>query len=132
MSHVADIAGPVLGKWTNLKRWAVVGDVLNKNKPAFDVCARLEDCGRTVYRVSPYSKGECFTSIDAIEEPVDAVNLIISPKLGLGVLDSMAAKGIQYAFIQPGADGGDVLPYAEKLGITVQQGCVLVTPLPKL
>ena len=131
-SHVADVDGPVLGV-ANLKRWAVVGDVLNQAKPAFDVCARLEACGRTVYRVSPYAKaGECFSSLDAIDAPIDAVNLIISPKIGVGVLDAMVAKGIKYVFIQPGADGGDVLPRAAQLSLTVQQGCVLVTALPKL
>ena len=60
------------------------------------------------------------------------VNLIISPKIGVGVLDTMASKGIKYVFIQPGADGGQVLPRAAELGLTVQQGCVLVTPLPSL
>ncbi|KAL1516028.1 hypothetical protein AB1Y20_002641 [Prymnesium parvum] len=131
-AHVTSPTGPVLGQ-PNLKRWAVVGDVLNAAKPAFDVCKRLEECGRTVYRVSPYCKdGSCFTSLDDIAEPIDAVNLIVSPKIGVGVLDSMAAKGIKYVFIQPGAEGGDVLPRAASLDLTVQQGCVLVTPLPDL
>ena len=99
--HVADVAGPVLGV-PDLKRWAVVGDVLNQAKPAFDVCKRLESCGRTVYRVSPYAKdGECFSSLDAIDEPIDAVNLIISPKLGVGVLDAMVRRADSYIIPLP-------------------------------
>mmetsp|Transcript_49383 Transcript_49383/g.158960 ORF Transcript_49383/g.158960 Transcript_49383/m.158960 type:complete len:135 (-) Transcript_49383:69-473(-) len=131
MSHVTSPTGPVLG--AHPRRWAVVGDVLNQNKPAFDVAARLEACGRNVARVSPYCKsGEVATSLEAVPGEIDAVNLIISPKLGVDVLEAAAARGIKYVFIQPGADGGEVLPRAAALGLTVQQGCVLVTPLPPL
>merc|ERR1712232_1136692 len=106
---------------------------MGRAKPAFAVCERLEQCGRTVQRVSPYCKsGECATSLEALTEPVDAINLIISPKIGVGVLEAAAAKGVRYTFIQPGADGGDVLSRAAELGLVTQQGCVLVTPLPDL
>mmetsp|Transcript_25996 Transcript_25996/g.39355 ORF Transcript_25996/g.39355 Transcript_25996/m.39355 type:complete len:165 (-) Transcript_25996:225-719(-) len=131
-------SSPVLGV-PNLRNWAVVGDVLNQQKPAFRVCQRLEDCGRNVYRVSPYKRKNdsgsvCYTSLEDIPDDItiDAVNLIISPGIGTKVLETMATKKIQYVFIQPGADGGDVLSRADELGLTVQQGCVLVTPLPDL
>ena len=96
MSHVTSPTGPVLG--AHPRRWAVVGDVLNQNKPAFDVAARLEACGRNVARVSPYCKsGEVATSLEAVPGEIDAVNLIISPKLGVDVLEAAAARGIKCA-----------------------------------
>ena len=94
MSHVTSPTGPVLG--AHPRRWAVVGDVLNHNKPAYDVAARLEACGRHVARVSPYCKsGEVATSLEAVPGEIDAVNLIISPKLGVDVLEAAAARGIK-------------------------------------
>ena len=96
MSHVTSPTGPVLG--AHPRRWAVVGDVLNQNKPAYDVAARLEACGRHVARVSPYCKsGEVATSLEAVPGEIDAVNLIISPKLGVDVLEAAAARGIKCA-----------------------------------
>eukprot|EP00547_Thalassionema_nitzschioides_P010546 CAMPEP_0194227832 /NCGR_PEP_ID=MMETSP0156-20130528/43061_1 /TAXON_ID=33649 /ORGANISM="Thalassionema nitzschioides, Strain L26-B" /LENGTH=181 /DNA_ID=CAMNT_0038960327 /DNA_START=424 /DNA_END=969 /DNA_ORIENTATION=- len=140
LSMSTSMESPVLGV-PNLRNWAVVGDVLNEQKPAFRVCQRLEEYGRTVYRVSPYNTRKkketniiVYPSLEEIPDDItiDAVNLIISPRIGTTVLESMAKKNIQYAFIQPGADGGGVLSRADELGITVQQGCVLVTPLPEL
>ncbi|CAJ1433308.1 unnamed protein product, partial [Effrenium voratum] len=94
--------GPVLGR--PLRRWAVVGDVLNPAKPAARVARRLEEAGRTVLKVSPYDKtGACFGKLEDVPE-VDALNLIISPKLGEEVLEDAKKLGIRYVFIQPGAD----------------------------
>jgi predicted CoA-binding protein len=131
--------GPVLGV-KGLARWAVVGDVTNPAKPAFRVANKLESSGRTVYRVSPYVKdpskqeGVVYKKLSDIppETKIDAVNLIISPRIGVSVLEEMANRDIRYAFIQPGADGGNVLAKAKELGIIVEQGCVLVQPLPSL
>ena len=133
--------GPVLGV-PGLRHWAVVGDVLNARKPAFSVCSRLEDCGRKVYRVSPYIRettNECYKTFDELvvdndnkNVKIDAVNLVVSPRIGVTILERMAKEGIKYVFIQPGADGGDVLARASELGLTVQRGCVLVTSLPEL
>lgn len=131
--------GPVLGV-KGLERWAVVGDVTNPAKPAFRVANKLESSGRTVYRVSPYVKdasqqeGVVYKKLSDIppETKIDAVNLIISPRIGVSVLEEMANRDIRYAFIQPGADGGNVLAKAKALGIIVEQGCVLVHPLPSL
>jgi predicted CoA-binding protein len=131
--------GPVLGV-KGLARWAVVGDVTNTAKPAFRVANKLESSGRTVYRVSPYVKDPSqqedvvYKKLSDIppETKIDAVNLIISPTIGVSVLEEMANRNIRYAFIQPGADGGNVLAKAKELGIIVEQGCVLVQPLPSL
>lgn len=151
---------PVLGV-KGLSNWVVVGDVTNTVKPAFAVAKKLEDSGRTVIRVSPYLRKQnvekskhtsnlscCSDSVDAAAATsndiykkisdiptnvqIDAVNLIISPRIGEEVLQEMANRKIRYCFIQPGADGGSVLSKAEELGIIVQQGCVLVQPLPPL
>ena len=130
------MSGPVLSV-KGLSRWAVVGDVSNTAKPAFRVASKLESSGRTVFRVSPYADGKIMNTYKKLSDipteiKIDAVNLIISPRIGVSVLEEMSLLGIQYCFIQPGADGGNVLKKAKELGITVQQGCVLVEPLGSL
>ena len=118
-----------------LRVWAVVGDVLNTMKPASSVVQRLQKSGRQVLLVNPRDEtGQCFTDLAtaAAEAPIDAVNLIINPKIGLGVVRDMKDLGIKHLFIQPGADTPPVLAEAERLGLTVEQGCVLVQSIPPL
>ena len=57
----------------------------------------------------------CAASLAQIEGGVDAVNLIISPKLGVGFVDECWRLGIRYLFVQPGADAAPVLERAVKL-----------------
>eukprot|EP00040_Diaphanoeca_grandis_P023335 m.126880 g.126880 ORF g.126880 m.126880 type:complete len:138 (-) comp29224_c0_seq1:128-541(-) len=118
---------------TQLITWAVVGDVNNLTKPASRVVKQLELHGRNVVRVNPRdTSGSCDLSLKkaphADNRTVNAVNLIISPKLGLDIIDDMARLGISDVFIQPGADSPEVLTRAHELGVRVQQGCVLVHP----
>jgi len=123
--------GPVLGQ--PLSNWAVVGDCTNEAKPASRVVRRLQEAGRRVMKVSPYDKtGVCYASLEDVPEKVEAVNLIISPKIGVDVLNAMKKKGIRYVFMQPGADAEMVVRQADSLGLITQRGCVLMEDLPPL
>jgi predicted CoA-binding protein len=91
----------------SLRHWAVVGDVLNTSKPAFRIVQRLRDNGKTVTLVnprSPQSNGQIVhKSLGEANVPLDAVNLVISPKTGLETVREVAKLGIKNVFIQPGA-----------------------------
>jgi len=76
------------------RTWAVVGDGLNPQKPAFRIVERLLNSGREVRLVNPRdSSGAVFQNISATFEsgaaPVDAVNLVISPALGKGIVEQV-------------------------------------------
>jgi predicted CoA-binding protein len=43
-----------------------------------------------------------FTSLSAVPHALDCVDLIISPKLGLKVVEEAHSLGIKHVFIQPG------------------------------
>ena len=110
--------------------WAVVGDVLNASKPASRVVARLQANNKYVHLINPRAAPEdCFPTLAAAHEvkPIEAVNLIINPKIGPAFIDEMIALEIPNLFIQPGAaPSDDVLERASSAGITIQHGCVLV------
>jgi len=134
------VVGPVLSV-QGLSRWAVIGDVTNRNKPAFRVAERLKQSGRDVYLVTPYTRADISESGDIlyrqlsdipVQVKIDAVNLIISPRAGVKALEQMKERGIRFCFMQPGADTSDVVDKAKELGITFQRGCVLVEELPSL
>ena len=65
-------------------------------------------------------------------DQLDAVNLVVSPRLGVGVLHDMHLLGVKKLFIQPGADSVEVLSVAEELRLQVERGCVLVQQIPSL
>lgn len=134
------MSGSVLSQ-RDLITWAAVGDVLNPSKPASRVATSIENQGRILYRVSPtidvneaspkkrlYKK---FIDIPS-DVQIDAVNLCVNYRIGLGVLDEMKKRGIRYCFMQPGADHADIIEKAEELGIVYQRGCMIVEPLGEL
>ncbi|GMH96823.1 hypothetical protein TrVE_jg2469 [Triparma verrucosa] len=110
--------------------WAVVGDVMNPIKPASQVVQRLIANNKQVYRVNPRAPEEpCFANLALChqQEPIEAVNLIISPKVGPAIVDDMISLGIPNLFIQPGAHPGEeAISKAIAAGITVREGCVLI------
>ena len=113
------------------RRWAVVGDVRNDAKPAAAVFRRLQQAGRVVEAVNPRD-GSCASSLAESEGGVDAGNLIISPKLGVGFVDECWRLGIRFLFVQPGADAPAVLERAKARGLEGTTGCVLRIDLPPL
>mmetsp|Transcript_9983 Transcript_9983/g.20012 ORF Transcript_9983/g.20012 Transcript_9983/m.20012 type:complete len:133 (-) Transcript_9983:233-631(-) len=121
-------------KMLDMPRWAVVGDALNPKKPAFAIAEKLREAGKEVHVVNPREKeGRCFTSLIATKDeagesgaPIDVVDLVISPQLGPGIIDEMAALSIANVFIQPGAASEEILQRCAIHGISVHQGCVLV------
>ena len=83
--------------------------------------------GRTVALVNPRDdSGTCFKSVEAIDGEFDVLNLCINSKMGLMLLEEAAAKGVKQVFIQPGAGSPDIEALAEKRGIEVFNGCVMV------
>ncbi|GMI41655.1 hypothetical protein TeGR_g1721 [Tetraparma gracilis] len=107
--------------------WAVVGDSMNPLKPAHSVAARYRQFQKSVHLVNPRDE-RCLPSLSAAGEKIDAVNLIISPKVGPSIVDEMIALDIKNLFIQPGAGTPEIVEKARGGGIEVLEGCVLVTP----
>ena len=80
--------------------------------------------------MSPYGDAGGARTFADVAGPVDAVNLVVSPKIGERELEAIAASGTRYVFLQPGADGARVVLAARRLGLVVQRGCVLVDEFP--
>jgi predicted CoA-binding protein len=113
------------------KTWAVVGASANTQKFGYKVFKRLIREGYTVYPVNPNCKEiegvQCYGSLKDLSEMPGAVSVIVPPKAGLGVLDEAAELGIKRLWFQPGAESGEIVGKAEKLGLQIIYGyCVLV------
>jgi predicted CoA-binding protein len=58
--------------------------------------------------------------------PIDVVDVVCNPAMGMKVVDEALALGINAMWFQPGADDPEVVAKARDAGIETHCGCVLV------
>lgn len=116
----------------NLKKWAVVGVSGNKDKFGYKIWKTLKEHGYVTYGVSPnYEELEgdkIFKTLAELPEKVDVVDMVVPPKIGIGVLEMAKEIGIEYIFFQPGTYNSEIVAKAEELGLKYLTGdCVYAT-----
>jgi predicted CoA-binding protein len=86
--------------------------------------------GWTVYPVNPREPEveglKTYASITDIPGPVTRATLYLPPAVGLGVLDSIKAKGVQELYVNPGAESDELMAKAEALGLDPIWACSIV------
>ena len=115
----------------SLKVWAVVGATDNKEKFGYKVFNLLKKAG---YRVFPVNPGldsvlgeKCYPSLTALPVKPDAVNFVVPPKVGEPIIAECVALGIKNVWLQPGANGDNVVNAAKKEELNViHKSCILV------
>lgn len=112
------------------KVWAVVGATPNEEKFGFKLYQRLKETGYEVYGVNPvYDKiGEdvVYENLSALPVLPQVIDMVVSPKRALPVLEEAAKLGIKYIWFQPGTHDDQVLAKADELGLEYVLSCVLV------
>ena len=115
----------------NLKVWAVLGATDNKDKFGYKIFKILKDAGYKVYPVNPgvdYILGDkCYPTLSALPVKPDAVNFVVPPKVGEPIIAECVALGINNVWLQPGANGDNVVNAAKKEELNViHKSCILV------
>ncbi len=64
--------------------------------------------------------------LEDVDPPVDAINLVVNPAVGIDVVRSAAALGVKRIWAQPGAESPEIAAAAEEAGLEYVEGCVLV------
>jgi uncharacterized protein len=59
-------------------------------------------------------------------ERLDRISVYLPPQVGVTVLDEIAEKGCKELWLNPGADGPEVVEKARQLGLNVIQACSIV------
>ncbi len=112
------------------KVWAVVGATPNEDKFGYKLYKRLYKTGYDVYAVNPmYDKIEddvVYENLSALPVVPDVIDMVVSPKRALPVLEEAAKLGIKYVWFQPGTHDEEVLAKADELGLEYVLSCVLV------
>lgn len=119
-------------KMMKSKTWAVVGVTQKKERFGYKIWKILKDHGYKVYGVSPnYDELEgdkLYKSISDLPEKVDVVDMVVSPKIGIDILDKIKEAGIRYVFFQPGTYNEEIIKKTEELELEyLTDDCVYAT-----
>jgi predicted CoA-binding protein len=57
---------------------------------------------------------------------VDVATVYVPPRFGVRVMEELAQKGVAEVWLNPGADGHDVVVRARELGLKAIQACSII------
>lgn len=112
--------------------FAVVGASANTEKYGYKVWHMLRAYGKTAYAVNPSAAtidGEtAYPSLADLPETPEAVVAVVPPNATETLPAQMTAAGINYLWLQPGAESAQAVADAEANGIAVVHGgpCIMV------
>ncbi len=105
------------------KIWAVVGVTENREKFGYKIFKKLIEHGYETHGVNPkYSSidGEkVYPDLKSLPKKVEAVDVVVPPKVALGLLDEIQELGIENVWFQPGTYDEEVIEKAQQLGLKI-------------
>ena len=109
---------------------AIIGASSNRAKFGNKALRAFRAHGDTVIPINRRAgeiEGErAYASVLDYPGPIDEASVYLPPAIGVGVMDELAQKGIRTVWLNPGADGADVVARARALGLTVHVACSII------
>ncbi len=109
---------------------AVIGASSNRHKFGNKALRAYAARGYTVFAINPHETHvegyPAYPSVLDVPEAIDMASLYVPPAVGVRVLDEIVRKGIPEVWLNPGADGDEVLERARALGVHVIQACSII------
>lgn len=116
--------------WLEFKNWAVVGASTKPSRYGHKIVKELESSGFNVLPVTPkypdIDGTKAYKNLSDIDGPIDVVNFVVNPHIGMGVLDECITKGVRRIWLQPGTVSSELVNKAKDNGIEVIEACILV------
>ena len=112
------------------KVWGVVGATDNKEKFGYKVYKKLKTKGYTVYPINPklntVDGDKCYPDISLLPEKPQVINMVVSPKVGIEIINQALKLGIDSFWLQPGTYDEELMDLIEKNRLNAVQACVIV------
>jgi predicted CoA-binding protein len=113
-----------------MKTVAVIGASNNRAKFGNKALRSFRNNGYKVIPINPTEtevEGEkAYVSVLDYEGPIDEATFYVTPRVGERVLDEMLKKGIAKIWLNPGADGPNVVARAKALGLNAVRACSIL------
>lgn len=109
---------------------AVIGASSDRRKFGNKALRAYAQQGYTVYPINPHEKDieghPAFASVLDVPGPIDMATVYVRPEAAVRVMDDLAAKDVREIWLNPGADGPEVVERAEQLGLKTIQACSII------
>lgn len=101
--------------------YAVVGATLNPEKYGYRVLKDLSGAGYKIVGVNPHYQEiegiKVYPSLQSVPQKPEIVIFVVSPPVGLKMLDEVAELGINKVWFQPGAESQEIRARVRALGL---------------
>src|SRR5688572_22141484 len=112
------------------KTVAVIGASSNRDKFGNKALRAFENQGYTVIPINPNEADveghKTYRSVLDVPGTVDVATVYVPPRAGVKVMEELAKKGVGEVWLNPGADGSDVVARARELGLKTIQACSII------
>ena len=112
------------------KTVAVIGASSNRRKFGNKALRAFASQGFTVLAINPNESEvegyRTYPSVLDVPGTIDMATLYVQPHVGLRVIEEIAKKGIEEVWLNPGADGDEVVARARALGVNIIQACSIM------
>jgi predicted CoA-binding protein len=109
---------------------AVIGASSDRDKFGNKALRAFRAAGYRVIPINPREKtveGErAYRSVLEVPDAIDEATVYVPPSAGVRVMDEIAQKGIGMVWLNPGADGPNVVRRARELGLTTRVACSIL------
>jgi predicted CoA-binding protein len=109
---------------------AVIGASTNRRKFGNKAVRAYAAQGYTVFPINPHEQAieghRAYRSVLDVPDAIDMATVYVRPEVGVRVMDEIARKGIGEVWLNPGADGDEVVARAEALGLKTIQACSII------
>ena len=113
-----------------MKTVAVIGASSDRSKFGNKALRAFRNNGYKVIPINPAEKeveGErAYVSVLDYDGEIDEATMYVNPRVGEKVLDDLAAKKIATVWLNPGADGPNVVARAKALGLNAIRACSII------
>jgi predicted CoA-binding protein len=113
-----------------MKTVAVIGASSNRDKFGNKALRAFAKRGYTVIPINPREPEveghRTYPSVLDVPGPIDLATVYVPPRTGLRIIEELAKKGVDEVWLNPGADGFEVVTRARELGLRTRQLCSIL------
>ena len=112
------------------KTVAVIGASNNRNKFGNRALRAFERQGYVVIPINPNETEveghKAYATVLDVPGTIDLATVYVPPRTGVAIMDQLAQKGVAEVWLNPGADGEEVVARARALGLQTIQSCSII------
>src|SRR5262245_54046723 len=112
------------------KRVAVVGASNNRHKFGNKAVRAFASQGYSVFPINPHEREieghAAYASVLDVPGPIDMATIYVPPEIGVSVMEELAKKQVAEVWLNPGADGDEVVSRARELRLKTIQACSII------